>query len=226
VVAARVGRSCRTVWRWAAQGCDLDNPDSVREFLTGNALRQSPNFGDPVIPNGDTRKPKHDSRAGATPDDQPMPELGPIGRRGAGAALERLEAVEERAHARLLQAIEEGDQFKTRAAQEFYLKSSEVLRRLDLAVLTERRQAGEQVPKYVAEGISRQISEWLRAAFEQFLSAESPGLMAIADLGEFKYRAIDRFKSILHMTVKNSLKTDSLIPEWAVDRIREAWNVH
>jgi hypothetical protein len=119
VVAARVGRSCRTVWRWAAQGCDLDNPDSVREFLTGNALRQSPNFGDLVVQNGDTRKPKHHSRAGAASDDQPMPELGPIGRRGAGAALERLEAVEERAHARLLQAIEEGDQFKSGRLRSF-----------------------------------------------------------------------------------------------------------
>jgi hypothetical protein len=51
VVAARVGRSYRTIWRWAARGCNLDDPDSVREFLTGNALRQSSNLmRDPVHP--------------------------------------------------------------------------------------------------------------------------------------------------------------------------------
>ena len=33
--------------------------------------------------------------------------------------------------------------------------------------------------------------------------AESPGLMSIKDLGEFKLYAIDRFKGILHLAVKN-----------------------
>ncbi len=46
--------------------------------------------------------------------------------------------------------------FRIRAAQEFYLKSSEAL-----TVLVERRGVGEQVPKHLVEGISRQISELL-----------------------------------------------------------------
>jgi hypothetical protein len=82
--------------------------------MIGNALRQSSNLiRDPGSQNGDTRKPKHNSRAGVAPA-----ELGPIGRRGAAAALQRLEEIEERSHARLLQAIEKGDQFKTKAAEE------------------------------------------------------------------------------------------------------------
>jgi hypothetical protein len=124
-------------------------------------------------------------------------ELGPVGKRGAAAALARLEAIEERAHARLARTIEGGNQFQIRAAQEFYLKSSEVLRRLDIAVLTERRQASEQIPKYLAEGISRQISEWLRIAFMQFLSSESPTLSGIDDLGNFKFHAIEKFRETL-----------------------------
>ena len=48
-------------------------------------------------------------------------------------------------------------------------------------------------------------------AFEQFLSAETGPLMAIADLGEFKAHAIERFRGILYTTVKTSLKTDSPI---------------
>jgi hypothetical protein len=68
------------------------------------------------------------------------------------------------------------------------------LRRLNIAVLAERRQSGEQVPKDLVEGIWRQISEWLRAAFMQFLSSESQALMGIKDHGEFRAYAIERFR--------------------------------
>ena len=49
-----------------------------------------------------------------------------------------------------------------------------ILRRLDLAVETERRKGDEQVPKFLVEQISTRISAWLRISFAQFLSAESP----------------------------------------------------
>jgi hypothetical protein len=57
---------------------------------------------------------------------------------------------------------------------------------LDLAVEIQRRKADEQVPKFLVEQISTQISEWLRIAFEQLLSSQSKSLMGIKDLGEFK----------------------------------------
>ena len=94
-----------------------------------------------------------------------------------------------------MRAIDAGDQFQVKAAQEFYLRSSETLRRLDLAVETERRNAGEQVPLRQVEDIVAQIATWLRTSFEQFLSAESPGLMAIMNLGDFKFSAIERFRA-------------------------------
>jgi hypothetical protein len=75
------------------------------------------------------------------------------------------------------------------------------------------------------EAIAAQISDWLRIAFAQFLSAESPGLMGIKDLGEFKFSAIESFRGILHRTVKKSIGKKPSIPPWAVNRIREAWNV-
>jgi hypothetical protein len=55
--------------------------------------------------------------AKADPEPEPAPglkqiELGPIGKRGAADALARLEEVEERAHSRLLRAIEYGDSFR------------------------------------------------------------------------------------------------------------------
>ena len=69
-------------WRWGREGCDLNNPASINEFLEGNELRRNANLirknispaqtVDSVIPNLNAI------------------ELGPIGKRGAAAALERL----------------------------------------------------------------------------------------------------------------------------------------
>jgi hypothetical protein len=66
---------------------------------------------------------------------------------------------------------------------------------LDLAVETERRTALEEIPLREIDAIAAQISDWLRTSFEQFLSVESPALMGIKDLGEFKFSAIERFRA-------------------------------
>jgi hypothetical protein len=135
-----------------------------------------------------------------------------------------LEELEERSYVRLIRALEQGDPLTVKSAQEFYLRSSGTLRRLDLAVQFERRKSDEQVPKMLVENAARQISEWLRLGFTQFLSSESERLMGINDLGEFKAHCIDRFKGLLHTTVKASLKTNP-IPNWAAEKVVEAWNV-
>jgi hypothetical protein len=80
------------------------------------------------------------------------------------------------------------------------------------------------VPKFLVEQISTQTSECLRIAFVQLLSSESPGLMVITSLGEFKFSAIERFKNLLHRT-KAAIGNNSLIPTWAESRVIEAWNV-
>jgi hypothetical protein len=49
--------------------------------------------------------------------------------------------------------------------------------------------------------------------------------MGIRDLGEWKHYAFERFRSILHLKVRNSLKTNSPIPEWAAQKVKESWNV-
>ena len=49
--------------------------------------------------------------------------------------------------------------------------------------------------------------------------------MGIKDLGEFKLYAVERFRGILHMAVKTSLKANSPIPPWAAAQVIEAWNV-
>jgi hypothetical protein len=121
--------------------------------------------------------------------------------------------------------MERGNPVQIEALQDFWLKCSEALRKLDLAIEMARRDAEEQVPKKLAQDISLFIAEWIRIAFAQFLSSEARSLMGIKDLGEFKAYAIERFRGILDLTVKSSLQTRSPIPEWAAEKVKEAWNV-
>jgi hypothetical protein len=218
-VADRLGKHPATIWRWVARGCDIDSEDSIQQFLLGKR-RQNPTSAEYAV---DPQEPQHEP--------EPQPDLNsialaPVGKRGAAAALQRLEEIEERSFARLERAIESGNSFQVKAAQEFYLRCSESLRKLDAAIETERRTILEQVPMRQVESVAVQISTWLRIAFAQFLSSESPCLMSIKDLGEFKFSAIERFRGILHATVKASLRTDPQpIPPWAAANVIEAWNV-
>ena len=225
-VAAQLEKSERTIWRWVAQGCDLASERSIRTFVEAKHLRR-PNVQksyEKLLALGvsDGSRASHQAQF----ENLVSGELPPLGRRGAAAALRRLEETEERAHARLLTAMERGNPVQIEALQDFWLKCSEALRKLDLAIEMARRDAEEQVPKKLAQDISLFIAEWIRIAFAQFLSSEARSLMGIKDLGEFKAYAIERFRGILDLTVKSSLQTRSPIPDWAASKIREAWNVH
>jgi hypothetical protein len=99
------------------------------------------------------------------------------------------------------------------------------LRRLDLAVELARRDSEEMVPKRLACDIALAISDWLRISFAVFLSSETLPLMGLRSPGEFKHYAFERFRSILHMTLRNSLKTNGPIPDWAASKVVESWNI-
>ena len=45
--------------------------------------------------------------------------------------------------------------------------------------------------------------------------------MGIRDFGQWKAYALQRFVGILHMTVRNSLSTNSPIPDWAAEKVKE-----
>jgi transcriptional regulator with XRE-family HTH domain len=233
-VAARLGKSERTIWYWASQGCDVTDEESIRQFSEGKQLKKSnvQKVREKLERAFETAEALNRSAKGGlqVPPDRFPPiddkDLPPPGGRGAAAALARLEESEERARARLHAAMERGNPFEIEALQDFWLKCSETLRKLDLAVEMARRDAEEQIPKRLAEEISLHISEWLRISFAQFLSSEARSLMGIKDVGEWKAYAIERFKGILDLTVKSSLQTRSPIPDWAAEKVKEAWNVH
>jgi hypothetical protein len=225
--AARLRRSEATVWRWARAGCDFDDPESIKAFLI-EAERKKTNVQ--RYRDRRSKQPKESTQTvrRRTPNSVEPPgnaELPPAGKKGAAAALERLEIAEERAHARLEVALTRCDPVQVQACQDFWLKCSETLRRLDLAVELARRDAEEQVPKKLACDVALYISDSLRISFMIFLSSESRTLMGIKDTGQWKAHAISAFKSILHLTVRNSLKTNSPIPDWAAEKVKESWNV-
>jgi hypothetical protein len=51
-----------------------------------------------------------------------------------------------------------------------------------------------------------------------FLSSECRTLMGFQSVGEWKSHAFQAFKSILHLTVRNSVKTQSPIPDWGLQK--------
>jgi hypothetical protein len=213
--ARKIRKSRSTLFRWIREGCNLRDPKSVREWVTRNQIRET-NIEK-------ARKRRRDKEAKESTqttqrrvvgsfDPPGNSELPPIGKKGAAAALERLEQAEERAHARLEAALLGRDAVQIAACQDFWLKCSETLRRLDLAVEIARRQEETQIPLKAAEDAVTTAAEWMRIGFATFLSSEAQGLMGIRDVGEWKHYAI-------------SLKTRSPVPEWASSQIRETWNV-
>ena len=140
----KIGRGWRTLLRWAARGCDLNDPESVAKFLA-EAERKKTNVrryqeargNQPKAPAASTDKPQR----GLEPNELPTP-----GRRGAGAALRRLEEQEERGYARLQLALSSGDPIAIDAAQTYWLGVAEVLRRLDRELEISRRSEQEMIP--------------------------------------------------------------------------------
>jgi len=127
--AKKLGKGERTLWRWIKQGCNLRDPKSVREWQVRNQIRETPIERARKRRRGLESHKVHFSNDPETScDSAGNGELPPIGKKGAAAALERLEASEERAHARLEAALGRGNPVEVAAAQDFWLKCSETLR--------------------------------------------------------------------------------------------------
>jgi hypothetical protein len=160
-LAKRIGKSRTTLWRWASQGCDLRNHQSVQTWIEKNRQRET-----------NVEKSRRRRRRGAQQEasssvheqyrgafDHPgNGELPPAGKHGAQHALQRLEFEESQAYQRLQHALQNGTPLEVESAQSFWLKCSEALRRLDLAVELALRDAEEQVPKRLACDVAVAIS--------------------------------------------------------------------
>ena len=107
-LSRRIGRHPKTLYDWAREGCNLRDHASVQLWIEKKRRREPEMVRQ-------YREKKRREAGGIVPDPAESLEgsrtdgngdgLSPIGRRGAAAALERLEAQEERAHARLEAAL-------------------------------------------------------------------------------------------------------------------------
>ena|ERR1700741_114696 len=224
--AKRIGKSVPTVWRWIREGCRIDDPRSVRAFIAAKQLRKT-NVQKARERRGTQQEASPRVQGSRRARSEPVGngELPLAGRRGAAAALERLEIAEERAHARLERALLGNDAVQIQACQDFWLKCSETLRRLDLAVEVARRQEEVQIPLKMAQAAVLYAGEWMRIAITQFLSAEITSLVAIKDPNEFKAYFFSRFKGVLDLTIKGADKTRSAVPAWAKESLELAWHL-
>jgi hypothetical protein len=225
--ARKIGKSERTLWRWIKEGCNPRDPKSLRDWQVRNEIRQTP------IERARRRRRDNEQKVQRT---QPVPnqdtdtcpgngDLPPAGKLGASAALQRLEKQEEESHRRFLAAQATGDQVAIQAAADLWLKCSELLRKLDLAIETSRRQEEAQIPLRVAQDTVTYCAEWLRIGIAQFLSSETNSLMAFKDNGEFRAYFIERLHGVLSLTIKAADKTNSALPTWAKQQIKLAWNL-
>jgi hypothetical protein len=152
--------------------------------------------------------------------------LVPPGKRGAAHALARLELQEEEGYRRLQVALMNGVQVQIDAIQTYWLRVAEKLRRLDRELELSRRTEQEMIPLKVAQDVATFISEWLRISITTFLSAEGLTLAGgFKTVGDLKAYFFERFRGIMFLTLKNSGKTCSPVPPWALERIRTAFNV-
>jgi hypothetical protein len=232
-LSRQTGRSPPTLRRWARTGLNLDDPEALKAFLERMDSRK---------PQVDRTRKRNFSRVRNRPVDvhtattkraerhQDHSESAsngeiPVEKIGAQFALKRLEIEESQSFVRLQRALAAGNQLEVEQCQLFWVRCVESLRKLDLSIELGRRDLEEMVPKRVACDIIVAVSDWLRISFMIFLSSEGMALQGIHDFGAWKHYALQRFVGILHMTVRNSLKTNSPIPDWAATKVRESWNV-
>jgi hypothetical protein len=225
-LSKKVGRSWRTLQYWAAQGCDLNDPQSLERFLAEKNRKRTN-----VQKFRERRGIAQGASAGAQSRDsgafepQGNGDSAVAGRRGAQHALARLEQQEEESFRRLQTALQGGDRFEIDACQTYWLKVAETLRRLDVSIDLARRQAETQISLRQAEDVVTYVAEWLRIAVTQFLSSETVPLMGIKTSGDFRAYFLERFAGVMHLTIRNADKTRSAIPSWAKARIETAWNI-
>ena len=106
----KIGRGWRTLQRWVARGCDLNDSASVQKFLAESERKKTNvrRYLEARGLTGVTLKARRRCVVRASGEFEAsgnVDTLPPVGPRGAGATLRRLEKEEEEGHRRLQQAL-------------------------------------------------------------------------------------------------------------------------
>lgn len=238
--ADRFKKGIATIKRWSSKGAPLDDDEKMKEWLGGSAtpftfvsLPEPPPGPPPPPPPAAAPTPPPKKPAAAptpTPAPAPVPTPAPTPaaptppkvalKRGAAEAMKRIEEDE----AALWQALQhEVDPGKQKALREQWIKVSESLRKYDLIIEQNRRDAGELVPRSVSEDAIRMAAGWLRLAIVRYLQAHAYDLREQTDPAEIMKKILDGVSVTLTAQMDDAKKTRVPLEEWAVAAILKGY---
>jgi hypothetical protein len=218
--AKHVGKSTRTIKAWKAEGLDVTDLDAVkrwsdlrdmnsRGFARNEVLRR---LGTPDqqqirdIAEADTLDVK---KAVAS-----IEALDPASE-GAAAGLKRMQAFERDLAIRFQAAQATGDPLLITAARQDYVAVFESLRRMELAVDKEARDAGQLIQIGEAQEAVRILGEYIKLGFNAWLSSDTPQLVELSNPHKFVTIARKGFSDSMLRALDLSSKTGYALPEWA-----------
>ncbi len=146
----------RTIRAWQRLGAPLNDAPKMRAWL---AARKSIPPGTRSLLNQQAQELRVQD-ASAIPAGAPLPL-------GAAHALKRLEQAEADAFRALQQAQLTGDPYEVKTTREQWLRTSEALRRADLALEQDRRESGELLPRKNVEAALVYVAMFLRYSIRQ-----------------------------------------------------------
>jgi hypothetical protein len=215
-VAAELGKSTRTIWRWHKAGCDLSNPASIKQHSEhlGASARG---------------KARIEAVAAQIPlaasDELDLEKLPAITGQGAAAALKRLQDFETRFASRLLAALDTNRADAIQVARDDYNKVANALRQYEREVEVTQRDLGHLIPKKESQDGARASAIWFRLAWRMWLSSTLPSLLAQTDPREALTLCERSFADVLGVALQNSQGAALSIPPWAMEVIREEWHL-
>ena len=207
-LAKKHGVTPRTVRNWRLKGAPVDDPKKLRVWL---ASRRS-------VPPKDAL-PRQ--RKTVLPPPGPVPDDVKI---GATAALHRLELAEAAAFSALQSALASGDPGAVRFCRDGWLRTSEGLRKQDLAIAADRRDSGELITR--TEALRCIVGAWSLTGFglDRALTGACDKLVGL-DLAGMR-TALDRVKAEVVLSVLVCIRewpwSGSQLPPWITTAITEA----
>ena len=241
--AAIYGCSTRTIARYRAAKAPLDDPAAMMALWASNKLTPpsaSQKGQDAILADyaAATGKPVRQ-----TEEKPPASKPGPLPgffasafgsaataapgsmEEGAPAALRRLQTMEVDAK-RTLQGIDQkAEPLTYKAALNNYLRISESLRKFDLLVEQNRRDAGELVPRGEAEIACELAAMWLRLAVRTFINNTVPKLKAATDEAVIVRLIEDGMGAAVEVNLRRAPNCQQPLPPWAMAAIRKGYDI-
>lgn len=214
------GKGIATIKRYSGAGAPLDNPDAMGDWIAAKRVKGGPKSHTPDTFAEDPY-PRPQPVDGAEDEPQVFEEL----KEGAAETLKRLEALEPMLYQRLQKAIRINNAEKIANARADWLPVSESLRKYDLLVEQSRRDSGDLIPRSQGEMAALMAATWLRLAWMTFVSSDASKLQAIEDTREWTAAAHEGMRSAILVALRNSAAAIGELPDWAIAKIKEGFNV-